>query len=153
MTIRKNTGGRPRLTELQKAQRKENLLIRLEAYLKSGLSISKSLREAKVFNSEFYKYMSEDRFFGEKVAKYRQYTSVLANQAIVNELFRIVQKQNERIKNNQPQSLSSEDVEFLWWYALHANACREEWGRRAEVSYDAEEEIHKIKQLIEHNSN
>jgi len=147
----KNKGGRPYLTEEQKAQRKEDLLQKLEPYLKSGLSVNKALCEAKVFNSEFYKYMAEDRLFGEKIAKYRQYMSVLANQAIVTELFRIIEKQNGNIaKNIKPQPLSAQDKDFLWWFALNANVCREEWGRKVKLlQYDFEAELQKIKGMID----
>jgi hypothetical protein len=146
-----NKGGRPYLTEAQKAQRKENLLQKLEPYLKSGLSVNKALHEANIFNSEFYKYMAEDRLFGEKVAKYRQYISILANQAIVTELFAIVEKQNgNEAKNIKPQPLSKEDVDFLWWFALNANVCREEWGRRQTFSsFDPEIELQRVRQLIQ----
>lgn len=146
----KDKGGRPFLTEKQKSERKELILIKLEPYLKSGLSISKSLNEAKVHNSEFYKYMKEDRLFGEKIAKFRQYISILLNQIIVNELLRIVQKQKGSLENQiPPQSLDKNDIEFLWWYALNANVCREEWGRRNQViHFDPEMELQKIKQII-----
>lgn len=141
----KNKGGRPRLTEEQKTRRKEYLSEKLAPYLMSGLSVNKALREAKVFNSEFYKYMAEDRLFREKVAKTRQFIGVLANQAIVHELFAIVKKQNRN------ELLSKDDREFLWWYALNSNLCREEWGRHTSVSscdFDPEIEIQKVKKLI-----
>lgn len=41
----KNKGGRPFLTEAQKAQRNDDLLQKLEPYLKSGLSVNKALHE------------------------------------------------------------------------------------------------------------
>lgn len=146
----KNKGGRPYLTEEQKAQRKEDLLQKLEPYLKSGLSVNKALSQSKVFNSEFYKYMAEDRLFGEKVALFRQYISVLANHAIVTELFTIIEKQNgNEARNIEPQPLSKEDTDFLWRFALNANVCREEWGRRRSYDFDPEIEIQKIKQLIQ----
>lgn len=143
----KNMGGRPRLTEEQKAERKTILLSKIEPYLKIGLSVNKALHEAKIFNSEFYKYMAEDEFFRDEVSRYRQYISVLANQIIVTELFRIVEKQNGR-ETTQP--LSKEDHKFLWWFVKHSNLCKEEWGRRKNVSlYDPEEEIQRLKRLTE----
>lgn len=146
----KNKGGRPFLTDKQKSERKEYILLKLEPYLKSGLSVNKALKEAKVFNSEFYRYMKEDRLFGEKIAKFRQYIAILANQAIVTELFRIVQKQNgNKNMGISPQSLSKDDKNFLWWFALNANVCREEWGRRKTAfSFDANMELHKVQELI-----
>src|SRR3989344_1771479 len=96
----KNMGGRPPLTEEQKAQRKEYLLQKIEPYLKIGLSVKKALREAKIHNSEFYKYMAEDEFFRDEVARFRQFISVLVNNALVHELINIVNKQN----HNEPLS-------------------------------------------------
>jgi len=148
-TLIKHPGGRPRLTEAQKIQRKEYLSEKLKPYLMSGLSVNKALRETKVANSEFYKFMSEDRLFGEKIAQFRQFIGVLANQAIVHELFAIVEKQNRN------ELLSKDDREFLWWYAINSNLCREEWGRRTSVSsydFDPEIEIQKVKQIIEQST-
>jgi len=151
MANQKNKGGRPRLTEEQKAQRKKYLSEKLEPYLKSGLSINKALREAKVLNSEFYKYMSEDRLFGEKIAKFRQFIGVLANKAIITELFMIIDKQNGgEAKSIQPQPLSKDDVDFLCWFALNSNLCREEWGRSKNIDlFDPEFEIQRVKRLIQ----
>lgn len=149
--VKKNLGGRPQLTKQQKAERKEYILLKLEPYLKSGLSVSKALREAKVFNSEFYKYLSEDRLFGEKIELFKQYISVLLNKIIVTELFRIVEKQNgNESKNMQPQSLSKGEQDFLFWFALNSNACAGEWGRRQKLdSFDPEMEIQRVHMLIE----
>lgn len=148
--IKKNLGGRPFLTNDQKKQRKEYLLIKLEPYLKSGLSINKALHEAKVFNSEFYKYLSEDRLFGEKIALFKQYIPVLVNQIIVTELFSIIEKQSgNKAKDIKPQPLSYLDIKFLWWFAINANVCQEEWGQKTKVNlYDPEAELQRVNKLI-----
>lgn len=144
MTNEKHPGGRPPLSEEHKTKRKEDLLQILEPYLKSGLSVNKALKEAKVFNSEFYKYMAEDEFFGEKIQRFRQYVSILVNSVLVNHLHFIVRKQNEGI------SLTDEDIKFLWWFGLHANVCREEWGRRETTTlYNPEAELQKMKDMID----
>ena len=144
MAEEKNKGGRPHLTEAQKAERKEYLLQKLEPYLKSGLSVNKALRETKIHNSEFYKFMAEDEFFRDEVGRFRQFISVLLNNAIVHELIVIVEKQN----NNEP--LSRDDIKFLMWFALNSNLCKEEYGRRENISlYDPEDEIQRIKSILE----
>ena len=150
MTSKIHKGGRPRLTEEQKQKRKQYLLQKLEPYLMSGLSVNKALKETQILNSEFYKYMSEDEYFGEKIERFKQYISVLANQAIVTELIHIVEKQKgNKAKNIVPQSLSKDDRNFLWWFALNANMCREEWSHRQEhASFDPELEIQRVQQLI-----
>lgn len=143
----KNMGGRPRLTPEQITERKLRLLRKIEPYLKSGLSVSKSLHETKIFNSEFYKFMAQDEFFKDEVSRYRQYPSVLANQIIVTELFRIVEKQNGR-ETTQP--LSKDDHKFLWWFVKHSNLCKEEWGRHKNAkSFDPEVEIQKIRSMLD----
>lgn len=146
-----NKGGRPFLTLAQKEERKDYLLRKLEPYLKSGLSVNKALKEAKIHNSEFYRYMKADRLFGEEIARFKQYISVLVNQIFTNELLRIVQKQNgDKYRNIEPQELNSEEVEFLMWFGTHAVVCREEWGRRKEINFfDPEVELQKLKQLID----
>lgn len=142
--IKKSQGGRPKLTEIQKTKRKQYILQKLEPYLKSGLSVNKALKEAKVFNSEFYKYMAKDRFFGEKIAQFRQYISILVNKILVTELFKIVEKQEVT-----RQSLNEEDREFLFWFALNSNNCKEEWGRRKNFNlFNPEMELQRLRTLI-----
>ena len=150
MTQVKNKGGRPVLTEEQKTLRKEYLLNKIQPYLMSGLSVNKALHEAKILNSEFYKYMKEDKLFGEKVVRFRQYIAVLTTQAVATELFHIVQKQHSELsKNTSPQSLSRDDMRFLFWYALNANVCIEEWGRKNKYySFDSQYEIHRITMMF-----
>lgn len=151
MAEEKNKGGRPHLTEAQKAERKEYLLQKLEPYLKSGLSVNKALCETKIHNSEFYKFMAEDEFFRDGVSRFRQYIAVLVNQAIVTELFAIVEKQNgNEAKNIDPQPLSKDDIKFLMWFALNSNLTKEEWGRRENINlYDPEAEIQRVKSILE----
>lgn len=148
----KNMGGRPRLTSEQIAERKSKLLQKVEPYLKSGLSVNKSLHEAKIYNSEFYKFMATDEGFRDKIELFKQYISVLVNFAFFHELMAIVEKQNgDEAKNIPPQELDKEDLDFLMWFGLHSNSCREEWGRRDNINleFDPEMEIQKIKRLVE----
>ena len=88
--------------------------------------------------------MAEDEFFRDEVECFKQYISVLVNNAIVHELMVIVEKQN----NNEP--LSRDDIKFLMWFALNSNLCKEEYGRRENISlYDPEAEIQRIKSILE----
>ena len=151
----KNIGGRPRLTPEQIAERKSKLLQKIEPYLKSGLSVNKSLHEAKIYNSEFYKFMATDEGFRDKIELFKQYISVLVNFAFFHELMAIVKKQNgDEAKNIPPQELDKEDIDFLMWFGLHSNSCREEWGRREDVdlSFDPEAEVQRVKSLLEESS-
>ncbi|MEO8581780.1 MAG: hypothetical protein ABI425_04390 [Patescibacteria group bacterium] len=143
--------GRPLLTQEQKAQRKADLLQRIEPYLKTGLSINIALRMTNIANSEFYKYMNEDEFFREKIQLFRQYVSVLVNNSLVRELHIIVEKQIGNVrKGMQPQQLSKDELDFLFKFALKSNLTKEEWGNRDQVQlYDPEVEIQKVKAIIE----
>ncbi len=142
-----NKGGRPWLTEEQKARRKEYLSQNLEPYLKSGLSVNKALREAKIANSEFYKYMSEDRLFGEKIQRFRNFISILVNSALVSHLMDIARRQ---MGYGQPRGMPKDDVDFLRWFALHSNHTSGEYGRKISDSFfDPDEEIQKVYGLFE----
>jgi hypothetical protein len=112
------------------------------------------LREAKIANSELYKYLQKDEFFGEKIELFKQYLSVLVNSVIVRQLQIIVEKQNgDETKGIKPQSLSKLDIKFLQWFATNSNLMQEEYGRREKVSvYDPEVEIHKLMRIIEESS-
>lgn len=109
MADSKNKGGRPWLTDEQKTRRKEEIVSKLEPYLKSGLSVNKALKEAKIANSEFYRYMSQGGLFGENIQRFRNYISILVNSALVNHLIDIARRQ---MGYGQPQGLSKEDVDF-----------------------------------------
>lgn len=139
-----NKGGRPNLTEKQKQEKRELVLIKLEPYLKSGLSVNKALKETKIANSEFYRMMHESRGFWERIERFKQYISVLVNSVLVKHLHYIVQKQSRR------ESLTQEDVSFLKWFALNGNITKEEFGNRTAVSlFDPEVELQKMKDMVD----
>ena len=143
----KNRGGRPWLTDEQKIRRKEYLSQNLEPYIKSGLSVNKALKEAKIANSEFYKYMSEDELFGEKIRRFRNFISVLVSSALVSHLMDIARRQ---MGYGQPQCISKDDIDFLRWFALHSNHTMGEYGRKIiDNFFDPDEEIQKIYGLFE----
>lgn len=143
----KHTGGRPWLTDEQKTRRKEYIVHKLEPYLMTGLSVNKALREAKIANSEFYKYLSQDRLFGENIQRFRNYISILVNSALVNHLMDIAKRQ---MGYEQPQGLSKDDVDFLCWFALHSNLTSGEYGgRNKNDSFDPEMEVQKVKRIIQ----
>ena len=149
--IDKNKGGRPADTPEEKASKRKEVLSRIEPYLKSGLSVRKALAEAQISNAMFYRFMDEDEGFREQINQFRQFVSVLANNAIVRELMTIIDKQNgDKARNIKPQSLSPDDRAFLQWFALKSNLTKEEWGDRESISlFDPEAEIQEVKRIIE----
>lgn len=59
--------------DLKKTKRKEELLDKLEPYLKGGFSLRKSCIKAKVSRSDIYDYMAEDQYFANKIDNFRDY--------------------------------------------------------------------------------
>lgn len=144
MKNQKNTGGRPVLTDKQKKEKQEMVLLKLEPYLKSGLSVNKSLQQAKIANSEFYRMMQESEGFWERIERFKQYTSVLANSVLVKHLHYIVEKQNNH------EQLSPIDIKFLWWFAVNNNNTQEEFGKREQMtSFGPQGELLKMKDMID----
>jgi len=143
--------GRPHITE----EEKKEIVSKLEPYLKSGLSVSKSLLEAGVSKASFYRLMNDDEQFRDKIDQFRNFTAVLLNNAIISELQVIFKKQQgykdpRTGKMIPPAPLKKDDREFLWKYALTSNLTRGEYGERKEVqTFDPEAELQKIKGLIE----
>ncbi len=139
----KNKGGRPSITEDEKKQ----ILQKLEPYLKSGLSVRKSLMQAKIPNSTFYSLMEKDDKFREQIRVYSQFLSIMLNSSLVKELQAIVKKQNEG------KALNADDKKFMQWFALNSNLAKDEYGERKKVNViDPQAEIERIKNLIKEQS-
>lgn len=142
-----NKGGRPPISQEQK----QTMLLKLEPYLKIGLSVRKACLQSGVPRANFYKCIEEDEEFRYQIERFQQFISVLVNSAIVRELQVIVEKQNgNEVKGIKPQFLNKDDIKFLWTFVLNSNLTKEEWGRRENVSlFDPEAEIQKVKAILE----
>lgn len=140
-----NSVGRPALTVEEKADKKRDMLLKMEPYLKAGLSVRKALIQAQITNSEFYKMMNEDENFKEQIEACKQYIPILTSNALVREFTIIIERQKKG------EVLSRDDKTFLMWFSLNNNSCREEWGRREKISleYDPELEIQKVREMID----
>lgn len=138
-----NVGGRPEITE----QEKQDILSKLEPYLKSGLSVRKALLEAGVANATFYRLMDRDEGFREQINRFKNFVAVLLNNAIVRQLQGIIKKQNDNV------ALTKEEQGFLQWFATNSNLTREEFGERKDIGiYDPEAELHRLMEVIEDHS-
>lgn len=133
--------GRPILTTRQKDIRKRELLQTIEPFLKSGLSVNKAISEAKIHNSELYKYMQEDCDFRDKINTFRNFTAIILSNALFKELLEIVKKQKA------DGILIGEDRKFLWKLIKSNKNTRQEWGRRNVSDYDPEREIERVKAI------
>lgn len=150
-----NGAGRPPISD----DEKKLMLSKLEPYLKTGLSTRKSLLEAKIPSATFYRIYNADTQFREQIDAYRQFTSVLLNNALVSHLQALIRKQNGyqakdpktgKIIQVAGEKLSKEETDFLWKFATTSNLTKGEFGERKEVSvYDPEAEIQKVKGIIE----
>jgi len=144
MTDNKDLGGRPEISEEDKKQ----MVSKLEPYLKSGLSIRKSLFEAQIPKSSFYKAMERDEEFRDQIGRFRQFVSVLLNNSVIRLLQNIVKTQN-----TEGKVLTKDDIAFLQWFADHSTLTKDEFGSRKEISlYDPEVEIQRVKSLLEEGS-
>lgn len=146
-TEEKNLGGRPEGD-------KEEMLRKLEPYLKSGLSIRKSLIEAGINNSTFYKYKSEDEGFRSKIESFQQYLSILLNSSIIKHMHELVRKQSGYVEEDgtrvAPKTLDGKDLAFIQWFALNSNTAKEEYGERKAVTpFDPEAELAKFKDMLD----
>ena len=144
--------GRPEITEEQK----KDMLDKVKPYLTSGLSIRKSLREAGIPRASFYNIMDRDEEFRSKIDQFRQFTSIMLNNAVIRHLQDIIRRQNfepteeQKAKGIFKLPLSKDDLEFLKWFATNSNLTREEFGERKDVGfYDPEAEIQRLARIME----
>ena len=136
----KNPVGRPPISK----EDKEVMLSKLEPYLKSGLSIRKSLLEAGVPSATFYRVKDTDDEFREKIDRFRQFVSVLLNNSIVREIQAVIKKQNN------DERLTGEEVSLLKWFATNSNLTKGEFGERKNIGlYDPEAEISRLSKLMD----
>lgn len=131
--------GRPVLIVGQKEARKRILLQTIEPFLKNGLSVNKAISEAKIHNSELYKYMQEDTEFRDKIERSRNFTAIILSNALFKELLEVVKRQKE------VGILVGEDRKFLWKLIKSNKNTRQEWGRARISEFDPEQEIEKMR--------
>lgn len=132
--------GRPPLDEKQKNE----IVKKLEPYLKAGLSMRKSCLEAGVPRSTVYKILDQDEQFMDQIRRYQQFLSVAVSNSMVRQLFSI------KVKQNNGEELTTDDLGFLKWFATHSKATKEEFGKRHQLEVqDPEVEIQRIAHMID----
>jgi len=154
MSNKKHPGGRPPLSE----EAKNDMLSKLEPYLKSGLSLRKALIEAGIVPATFYRIKRADPSFDSKIARFQQYLSILLNSSFIKHLHEIVRKQagytNADGTNASPKTLDGSDLAFLQWFATKSNLTKEEYGDRTTVNtFDPELELQKLKDMVDDEVN
>lgn len=135
--------GRPRIDE----ESEKMIVTKVLPYLKIGLSLRKACIEAGVHRNQVYRIIQRNEQFRDQIDRARQYMSVIASTTLSKELFSIVQKQK------LGEELTIRDLNFLKWFALNSNACKEEFGKIDNnvyvANFDPEMEIQRIKVIID----
>lgn len=133
--------GRPPLTDEQK----NDLVRKLEPYLEAGLSIRKACFQAGVPKSTVYDYLSSDEDFSDRIQRIGQSVSVKLAMIVSNQLTKITSKQSEGV------DLTTEDINFIKWFAVSSTATRDEFSKRQEIvsDFDPEQEIQRVKRIID----
>lgn len=134
------TAGRPSITE----QDKDDIIRKLEPYLKMGLSINKSCLQSGVPKSTVFDLISEDAAFAERIRVLQQHISVMFSDTAT----RIITQVFEKAKING--KISKPELEFAKWYGMTARGTKEEFSERKEVGFvDPEAEIKRLANLID----
>lgn len=128
--------------------RKKEVVQKLEPYLKMGLSLRMACTEAEVPRRTVYDWMSKDESFLHQIQVFQQYLSVVTSNAIVHQLFGIIQKQNSNVP------LTDSDLNFLKWFVLNSTATKEEFGKRNQIVsiFDPEAELQILLHRIDENT-
>ena len=138
-----NAVGRP----LTSSSSKELLFQKLEPYLNSGLSLRKACREAKVNRAWIYTPIQRDDNFADQIVRAKEFLGAYFNHFV----FRVVSGYCYRILDGK--RLEPEELDFLKWFALHANTMSEEFGRRinTDIALDTEMEFRRFRQIQARN--
>lgn len=140
-----NVVGRPEISSTAK----ELLFQKLEPYLHSGISLRKACKEANVSRAWVYTLIQRDDNFADQITRAKEYLCAYLHTF----LFRLISSYCYKIFNSQ--RLQPEEMDFLKWYALHANIMSEEFGRRinTNIALDPEMEFRRFKQILVRNKN
>lgn len=127
---------------------KEQIVHRIEPYLKSGLSIHTACLQAGVPRSTLYKIMEENTYLRDRVDRSRQFFSVAVSNIVARKLHAIL------LRQQSGEEIYGEDLEFIKWLALNSTHCREEFGKasRMALNFDPEAEIMRLNDLIEQHA-
>lgn len=122
---------------------KDEIVHKLEPYLKIGLSVRKACLEAKIPKSHVYDLMNEEEDFMDRIVTCQNYMSVLVSDILMADVLRI----SADVKNNK--RLLKEDAERVHWVALNSNLLKEEFSERKNVEViDPQAELKKIMALV-----
>lgn len=124
---------------------KEQIVHRIEPYLKSGLSIHTACLQAGIPRSTLYKIMEENEYLRDRVDRSRQFFSVAVSSIVARKLHAIL------LRQQAGEEITGEDLEFIKWLALNSTHCREEFGKvsRKALNFDPELELQRLNSLID----
>jgi len=132
--------GRPQIS----ISAKDLLFRKLEPYLNAGFSLRKACREAKANRAWVYTLIQRDDTFADQITRAKQYLEVY----FITFIAHLVSGYSFRILRGE--QIKTEELDFLKWYAVHANHMSEEFGRRINPvpAIDPEMEIRKFKRIM-----
>lgn len=115
--------GRPALSEKQV----DAIFLKLEPYLKAGLSINKACLKAKIPKSTVYDLKYSNVGFAEKIEISQAHQSILITEIISNELEFIKKKQKS------DEGLTRDQIKFVQWVAMNSRTTKEEFNREEPI--------------------
>ncbi len=135
-----NMIGRPPLTPEQKNE----IVQKLEPYLKSGMTLRKACYEANIPKSTVYDLKEKDIEFSDKIERFQQHISILVS----NTTYLLVVKIHSKVEKGE--ELTKQEYGFIKWFALNSKCTKEEFGNRMEVEViDPEKQLREVKKIIE----
>ena len=140
-----NPMGRPQIS----ISAKDLLFRKLEPYLNAGFSLRKACREAKANRAWVYTLIQRDDTFADQITSARAFLSIYFARFI----YKLVSEYCYVILSGE--QLNPEELDFLKWYAVHANIMSEQFGRNVSAIslIDPEIEIRRFMQIMASNRN
>lgn len=128
-------GGRPAMTEGDI----QTIFLKLEPYLKTGLSLHKACLAAQVPKTTVYDLMEKNNEFSEKVEAARNFLAIVTSDIHYREINRIKKKVEDGIELNE------QEINYVKWFSQISKLTRDEFGERKEIEFfDPQSEIQKL---------
>lgn len=133
----------------------------LRPYLQQGLTLRKACTQAGVPKSTVFDWNAKYEYFSDKITEYQDFISVIVNNAVLNEVHAIIQKQNaietlREQKKDKPlellklKGLTRDEKGYLQWFVTTARATKEEYSPRKDIELiDSEAELQRVREKID----
>lgn len=124
----------------------ENVLQKLEPYVKSGLSVRKSCNVCGIPESSFYHFAKKYPWFLERIELFQTYQSVLLSNIFHQKLEQLHHK--FVVEGIEP---TKQEWRFMQWFALNAKSCSNLFGKTTfiKISDKADANISEVLDRLE----